>query len=683
MSAVPLDPDRPVSVTSLILYAAVAPDEMTDVPADIGTIYFAENVPNSPYKAVRINGSSSAIGGDFTIRINPPSFGTVDSQSLETRDKRITLSTLGTGSRSYLRQRSQRLGTIPDEITHFHISADKPDSRLSWAIDSIARRRLSRTLNDPPALSNIRLLDSKIVHGSSVLFVQRLVQAPFQLEASFVVSEGLTSEQISTIELELSATYLDNHLTVLRDSFDRKFDDVFALKPQGFSKLAVEFAKQALSNVLGGIGFFFGSTLAQSESSSSEMPDILPAIGLLTATPSREVFPRGFLWDEGFHQLIIQRWDPLLSIRCLQSWFQASQPSGWIPREQILGLEARERFPAHVRHLMIQNPTVANPPTILMPLPLLWKAMRETNETNISKSSNQYWNNISATVMSQAEHYYEWLKESQSGHLPNSFRWRGRSADIKSPNGYPLTLSSGLDDYPRGLSVSDEERHVDLHSWITWAARTLAQMREMDGREASKHWNDYNTFKSSLFHHHAFNAKNSVSREDFLLCDYDGNQRTCHEGYTTILPLILGILDVSDERVGVILDALEDTSLLRGKAGVRSLSRSDEWHRKGDDYWTGSVWMPFNFLTLAALKTKYGVKDGPFRERALKIYMSLRHDVVVNTMDVFEETGHLWENYSPDNDGAGKSGRQFTGWTSLVVLIMTEMFEGITLPIST
>lgn len=38
---------------------------------------------------------------------------------------------------------------------------------------------------------------------------------------------------------------------------------------------------------------------------------------------------------------------------------------GWIPREQILGKEARTRVPAE---FMLQHPSHANPPSLYLPL---------------------------------------------------------------------------------------------------------------------------------------------------------------------------------------------------------------------------------------------------------------------------------------------------------------------------
>ena len=59
-------------------------------------------------------------------------------------------------------------------------------------------------------------------------------------------------------------------------------------------------ARAALSNLLGGIGYFYGTSDVRLP--GGRLAQSWPA-ALFTAVPSRSFFPRGFIWDEGFHQV--------------------------------------------------------------------------------------------------------------------------------------------------------------------------------------------------------------------------------------------------------------------------------------------------------------------------------------------------------------------------------------------
>jgi mannosyl-oligosaccharide glucosidase len=48
-----------------------------------------------------------------------------------------------------------------------------------------------------------------------------------------------------------------------------------------------------------------------------------PLSSLFCSVPSRSFFPRGFSWDDGFHQLVIQQFAPLKSYEVLISPFNS------------------------------------------------------------------------------------------------------------------------------------------------------------------------------------------------------------------------------------------------------------------------------------------------------------------------------------------------------------------------
>merc|ERR1719411_1487226 len=110
----------------------------------------------------------------------------------------------------------------------------------------------------------------------------------------------------------------------------------------GLTDTHIKVCKAALSNMLGGLGYYYGRELVKEEP-DTEFEKIVESENaeIFTACPCRSFFPRGFLWDEGFHQLLIGMWDMDLSLDIISSWLDSMIDLGWIPREQILGDEAR------------------------------------------------------------------------------------------------------------------------------------------------------------------------------------------------------------------------------------------------------------------------------------------------------------------------------------------------------
>lgn len=101
----------------------------------------------------------------------------------------------------------------------------------------------------------------------------------------------------------------------------------------------------------------------------------------------RPFFPRGFLWDEGFHHLLLRKWDPELSLEILGTWLDLMNTEGWIPREMILGEEAEHKVPTEY---VVQHNSVANPPMFFY---LLDRYLTQ-DKGNFAKQHSDYFKKV-------------------------------------------------------------------------------------------------------------------------------------------------------------------------------------------------------------------------------------------------------------------------------------------------
>lgn len=135
------------------------------------------------------------------------------------------------------------------------------------------------------------------------------------------LSRGITSTDFRI------ASILDEGIKALDTAYNKRFDEVFPLPANYAADMDSlrEFSKAITSNLIGGIGYFYGNSIvdpsfahewdqdddsdSDEEGGESKGPRVTEPKALLTATPSRSFFPRGFYWDEGFHLLHIGEWD--------------------------------------------------------------------------------------------------------------------------------------------------------------------------------------------------------------------------------------------------------------------------------------------------------------------------------------------------------------------------------------
>ena len=546
--------------------------------------------------------------------------------------------------------------------------------------------------------NNIIGLDPKYDENEPGNFVA--VQMNFKLPFTLDVVYHLEDLDDHSSHEWLMDTEYTKRLALKEQMYNTQFEDTFSLTEKGFDEKAIKFAQATLSNMIGGIGYFYGNSLVKSE--LIKEPTSYWSAPLYSGVPSRSFFPRGFLWDEGFHNLLISKWNPEISADIMAHWLDLMNSEGWIPREQILGPEARAKVPAE---FVVQNNKNANPPTLLLTLHSMLKDMSLRENGQVPDWFKSYLYRFWPRLVT----WYNWFDSSQGGEVPGTFRWRGRNPNaINELN--PKTLTSGLDDFPRASHPTMDERHVDLRCWMALASSLMSDIGNNIGKEKealkyaeistflrdsylldSMHWSqEHNAYLDYGLHTEGVRLQRPPppkgqpmqhNQDKIRVVTIEPKLQYVNQlGYISLFPFILGVLDPKSPKIPNILDSIEDPNKLFTPFGLRSLSKDASLYNKKNTehdapYWRGPIWININFLVVRAL---YNLKedisvDKSVRTQAQRIYTKLRNGIIDNVIKEYYRTGYVWEQYD-DKTGQGKGCKPFTGWSALVVLMMGERY---------
>ncbi|RLV88925.1 Mannosyl-oligosaccharide glucosidase [Spathaspora sp. JA1] len=584
-------------------------------------------------------------------------------------------------------QGNQAIDKELDPTKTHHLSLTVPDDNV-WKARDIFMTLLQESIQDlsttrplegiPP--ENVFILRDLQGFEGNVHFIQKIYSGKCQFEILYNNALTPKPEQITRDNLpQLIQSTLEK--------IDKKFDNKFNLNTPFTTNSYREFAQEIISGLLGGTSYFYGDQLVDRETSLDEQEQGTSLVGtlegpseLFTLVPSRPFFPRGFLWDEGFHLIPLLNYDSDFVLEIIKSWFNQIDHNGWIAREQIIGPESRSKVPPEFQ---VQSPEIVNPPTLTLVLIHLLNHVSPFDEVDkpVDIDSNiqdklgnfilhhpQVLTNYTRQIYPQLKKHLHMFRHTQAGTMDErgsnkeAYRWRGRTESH--------CLASGLDDYPRAETPDVGELHVDLLSWIGVMTKSLNIMANLLNQtsDVAKYTEIENNILENLNNIH-------WSKEHQCYCDVtldeedEEDVHVCHKGYISLFPFLTKLIDPKDtEKLTHIINLITSEQLWT-PFGIRSLSNKDPQYNTGENYWKSPIWININYLILESIQYYHDDLPTDLKEKFAKAYKELRVNVVNNVYNEWKSTGFVWEQYD-DITGKHKGAKNFLGWTSLVLVMM-------------
>uniref|UniRef100_M4DGG7 Mannosyl-oligosaccharide glucosidase n=1 Tax=Brassica campestris TaxID=3711 RepID=M4DGG7_BRACM len=252
------------------------------------------------------------------------------------------------------------------------------------------------------------------------------------------------------------------------------------------------------------------------------------------------------------------------------------------------------------------------------------------------------------------------------------------------------TVASGMDDYPRASHPSDGEMHVDLRCWIYLAADCMKfittflqrkkteedyssivhQLSDFDDLNKMHYDRDHKTYLDFGNHTEKVRLVIEFGRGIRVTDEEPELKKVPHVGYASLFPFMSKIIPPHSEILEQQLDLISSNELACSDYGLLSLAKTriKQIH---------SFVIIKSSMQLFVHDTERSDEPTTMLERSHMDEYEL-HDSCLpqtllfsNVVGEYDKTRYIWERYD-QTKGTGEGGRNFTGWSALILLIMTE-----------
>lgn len=234
---------------------------------------------------------------------------------------------------------------------------------------------------------------------------------------------------------------------------------------------------------------------------------------------------------------------------------------------------------------------------------------------------------------------------------------------LRQGNGLYVTDWASMDNSTRNSYLKGGGTGVDISCEMVLFARQLSQIARLIGKaEDAKRYAREADELTAIVNREMWDSQ----RKFYFDLTLEGKRAPVKTvaAYWALLARV-----ASQDQARALADELSNPATFGRLNRVPTLAADEPGYDPNGGYWLGAVWTPTQTMVIRGLE-KYGYND-------LARQIAIEHLTLVGR--VYEKTGTIWENYSPDAVQQGNPSREdFVGWSGLApILYLMEYAIGL------